>query len=187
MDIMGILAPLNPLIPMFSTGITCSMDPGDSRRTRMLFDDVRLIIAASVRLMPCADNSDAGSCKEMEASTPRNPTRDCCSEDSRTRICANVSTWYIVIASDAKIDALELNGDARDVTSVEVRDEIKDGRSCAVMRTSRVFNVDLANAIANVTSSTGVFEMIRRGVEERDNSREACTREGRKKDVGGVI
>jgi hypothetical protein len=178
-----------PLTPEFKIGTDCSTDPRVSLRTRIPFeDDMMLTMAAKVRLIPCADNSDPASCKVMKPSTPRNATRECCRDDSNTRKCAKVSTWYRVILLEARMEEVEAKGDEEDVKTVELRHERILARSLDVMMTR--FPSDgacCAKVIAKVTSSAGVSEVIRRGCESCDKGEDIGTREGRRKEVGAVI
>ena len=90
--------------------------------------------------------------------------------------------------SDARINDVDAKDDEKEVNSVELREERKVVRSCVVIRTRRPFRGDCwANLIANVTSSAGVWDVTRRGWEEGDKSEGKFKRQGKKKDVGGVM
>lgn len=89
---------------------------------------------------------------------------------------------------DARIEGVELRGDEAEVNSVELRDRRNSLRSWLVMKTCRPFRgEDFVKVTAKVTSSIGVLEMMRRGEEAEGGSEKLFTREGMKKEVGGVI
>jgi hypothetical protein len=92
------------------------------------------------------------------------------------------------MALDASIERVELSGDEEEVNSVEVRDPHSALRSWLVMRTYWLFKGEYCvHMTANVTSSAGVSEIMRRGEEGDGNSTGLLVREGTKKETGGVI
>jgi len=124
----------------------------------------------------------------MKLSIPRKATFACCNEERRTRRCANVSTRYNVTVSDARIIEAEARGEEVDVKSVELSDERKTALSCVVIRTTRPFWGNCrAKVIEKVISSAADSDVIKRGFEDEDKPSWISTREGRKKEVGGVI